>query len=184
MTLQNIQIREAVNTDFCNIMDIEKQAFGSEEEAILVADLLEDKSASPIVSLLAFYKNEAIGHILFTRAYVSHRESPHMAYILAPLAVKPDFQKKGVGGQLIKAGLNILREKGCELVFVLGHKAYYPKYGFIPDAKSLGFPAPYPIPDKDADAWMVQPLTPDGLKTSQGIVRCADQLDKPEYWKE
>tara|TARA_R110000765_G_scaffold426037_1_gene540453 strand:- start:58 stop:387 length:330 start_codon:yes stop_codon:yes gene_type:complete len=104
--------------------------------------------------------------------------------ILGPLAVKPQYQSRGVGGKLIKKGLEILKEKSSELVFVLGHKKYYPKYGFIPDAGKLGFAAPYPIPTKDANAWMVQSLTPKGLEYNHGKIRCADELNKPEHWKE
>ena len=65
----NIQIRETNTDDFDSIMTVEKQAFGYDKEAQLVADLLADKTAKPMVSLLAFYKGEAVGHILFTRAY-------------------------------------------------------------------------------------------------------------------
>ena len=66
----NIQIRETNTDDFDSIMTVEKQAFGyDKKEAQLVADLLADKTAEPMVSLLAFYKGEAVGHILFTRAY-------------------------------------------------------------------------------------------------------------------
>ncbi|CAE7242442.1 yjhQ, partial [Symbiodinium pilosum] len=79
------------------------------------------------------------------------------AVILAPLAVHPDFQSKGIGGQLIREGLRTVEAKGTGLAFVLGHPGYYPKHGFKP-AGALGYDAPYPIEDKNADAWMVQAL--------------------------
>ena len=60
---------------------------------------------------------------------------------------------------------------------------YYPKYGFIPNAQRLGYPAPYPIPAKVADAWMVQPLTSKGLGNF-GQVICAKAMDAPEHWRE
>ncbi|WP_439346591.1 GNAT family N-acetyltransferase [Vacuolonema iberomarrocanum] len=95
----------------------------------------------------------------------------------------PDFQGQGIGGQLIKRGLQWLSASGTDLVFVLGHPGYYPRYGFQP-ASPLGFEAPYPIPDKDADAWMVQALRPNVIGTVSGKVVCADVLDRPEYWRE
>lgn len=183
MNLNEIEIREATGSDFNKVMEVEKLAFGTKEEVNLVADLLEDKSAEPILSLLAFNENRAVGHILFTRAYLIDIKQP-LIHLLAPLAVKPEFQRKGVGGFLIRKGLEMLKEKGSELVFVLGHKAYYPKYGFITDAAGLGFYAPYPIPEKDADAWMVQSLTATGLNDYGGYVKCADKLMKQEYWRE
>lgn len=184
MTFKNIQIRETGIDDFNTIMEVEKQAFGFDKEAALVADLLKDKSAEPTLSLLAFDNKKAIGHILFTRVYLDEMENEVLAHILAPLAVKPDYQKKGIGGQLIKAGLEILKERDSKLVFVLGHMEYYPKFGFIPDAKSLGFPAPFPIPEEFANAWMVQSLNADKLKNYHGKIRCANELHKEEHWRE
>ncbi len=184
MTLQNIHIRETNSNDFNDIMEVEEQAFGSVKEAKLTAALLEDPSAEPIVSLLAFQGDEAIGHILFTRAYIDELAKQPMIHILAPLAVKPECQKQGIGGKLIKAGLEILKERGTELVFVIGHMDYYPKHGFTPDAKSLGFTTPYPIPEEVKDAWMVLSLMPNGFEKFKGKVHCADELNREEHWRE
>ena len=184
MKLKDIQIRETKVEDFNNIMEVEKQAFGYDKEAKLVVDLLADKSAEPIVSLLAFYNNEAIGHILFTRAYFDGQQNQPMIHILAPLAVKPEFQRQGIGGLLIKAGLKLLEEKGSNLVFVLGHKEYYPKYGFIPGAEHLGYPAPYPIPQEYADYWMVRPIGKKGFDIGKGKIKCCEELNKPEHWRD
>ena len=164
MNTKDIIIKETETTDFNDIMEVEKQAFGYDKEAELVAGLLKDQTATPYLSLLAFYKNEAIGHILFTKVTLEGAVQQPMLHILAPLAVKPKFQKMGVGGMLIKTGIEFLRERGTEIVFVLGHMDYYPRFGFIPDAKSMGFVAPYPIPEKYANAWMVLPLTGKALE--------------------
>ena len=180
----DIQIRETNTHDFDNIMTIEKQAFGYDKEAKLVAELLVDRSAEPMVSLLAFYKEEAIGHILFTRAYFENQEAQPMMHILAPLAVKPKYQRQGIGGLLIQAGIDKLREKASNLVFVLGHKEYYPKYGFIPNAAMLGYPAPYPILEKYSDYWMVQTISSKGFKVGTGKIKCSDELNKPEHWRD
>ncbi|TGC09845.1 GNAT family N-acetyltransferase [Methanolobus halotolerans] len=182
MSTDDIQIRETKDSDFNNVMEIEKEAFESEDEAVLVAQLLEDKSAEPVISLLAFKKEEALGHILFTKAAIDGNTSSPLVYILAPLAVKPTHQRQGIGGMLINEGLNRLKASGAEMVFVFGPESYYPKYGFKQDAASMGFTAPYPIPEEHAGAWMIYSLstgTTDGFK---GRVVCADALNKPEYW--
>lgn len=184
MNLKDILIRKTSVTDFNDIIEVEKQAFGYDKEAKLVAELLTDPSAEPILSLLAFYQNEAIGHILFTRAYFDRQSEQPLMHILAPLAVKPDYQRKGIGGMLIKSGIRMLEETGSNLVFVLGHKEYYPKYGFIPQACQLGYPAPYPIPDEYADYWMVQPIGMVGFGIGKGKVKCSDVLNKPEHWRD
>lgn len=180
----NIQIRETNTADFNDIMAVEKQAFGYDKEAKLVADLLADKTADPIVSLLAFYGDEAIGHILFTRTYFDNQETQPMMHILAPLAVKPEYQRQGIGGMLIRAGIEALRKKGSNLVFVLGHKEYYPKFGFLPDAAKAGYPAPYPIAEEYSDYWMVLPIGPKGFEAGKGKIKCCDELNKPEHWRD
>lgn len=149
-------IREAQYSDLDNVLLVERAAFDSEEEANLVSDLLEDTSAKPIVSLLAYQENRAVRHILFTKARLEP-ESTLSISILAPLAVVPSAQNQGIGGKLIKHGLQVLSKSGVDLVFVLGHATYYPRYGFKP-AKNLGFDTAYPIPEKNADAWMVKAL--------------------------
>ncbi|MEZ5335827.1 MAG: GNAT family N-acetyltransferase [Methanolobus sp.] len=73
---EDIHIREAKESDFDDVMRVEKEAFGYEKEAILVSELLEDKSAAPVLSLLAFKNNEAVGHILFTKATLNGKASP------------------------------------------------------------------------------------------------------------
>jgi len=184
MKIQDIQIKVTDNKDFNDIMFVEKQAFGCDKEATLTADLLNDKTAEPILSLLAFDGNKAVGHVLFTRAYMNDMKPQALFHILAPLAVIPEYQKQGIGGMLIKKGLEILKEMGSEMVLVLGHMEYYPKYGFIPDANKLGYSAPYPIPEKFANAWMVQSLNPDGFVIPKGIVICSEKLNEPEHWRE
>lgn len=185
MTKTNIQIRETNSTDFNDIMVVEERAFGFKKEAQLTADLLGDETAEPILSLLAFDGERAIGHILFTRVYMNEMDTTQsLIHILAPLAVIPEYQKQGVGGLLIEDGLKRLKEMGSEMVFVLGHMEYYPKFGFIPDAKKLGYSAPYPIPEEYANAWMVQSLNQNGFVIENGKVVCAKELNKPEHWRE
>ena len=178
-----MHIREAVESDLNDVLYVETVAFGYDKEAELVRGLLVDPSATPILSLLAFDDDRAVGHILFTAVRLTQTEDAPSAAILAPLAVVPDYQKKGIGGKLIDRGLQLLTSSGVDLVFVLGHSEYYPRHGFEP-AGSLGLEAPYPIPEEHTDAWMVQALRPGLLGSLHGKVVCADALDKPEHWRE
>lgn len=178
-----MQIREALESDLDDVLLVERLAFGHDEEADLVRDLLDDASAKPTLSLLAVDDGRPLGHILFTSARLTKTQDTTPAALLAPLAVVPDAQNQAIGGKLIERGLELLRESGVDLVFVLGHPEYYPRHGFKP-AGRLGFEAPYPIPDKDANAWMVQALRPDVIGSVSGKVICADALNKPELWRE
>ena len=184
MELSNIQIRETNNNDFNDIMTVEEQSFGHDKEAKLTADLLQDKTAEPVISLLAWHNQKAIGHILFTRAYVNEMVQQPLFHILAPLAVIPEYQKQGIGGKLIAEGLKKLKDIGSEMVLVLGHMDYYPRHGFIPNAGKIGYSAPYPIPVEFANAWMVQSLNTDGFTIEKGRIICSDELNKPEHWRE
>ena len=178
-----MHIQEAAETNLNDVLLIESLAFGHEKEAKLVRDLLDDPSAKPLLSLLAFKNNRAVGHILFTKARLSGPQYTVSIVILAPLAIVPDAQKQGIGGKLIEHGLESLSNSRIDLVFVLGHPEYYPRYGFKP-AGRLGFEAPYPIHDEHANAWMVQALKSDVIGTVSGKVVCADALNKPEHWRE
>lgn len=177
-----MKIRKALDAELETALYVERAAFGADEEAVLVRDLLADPSAQPALSLLAFGDHRAVGHILFTRAAIEGH--PHVnASILAPLAVIPEAQKRGIGGALIRHGLQALTASGIDLVFVLGYPDYYTRHGFEPAGRH-GLDAPYPIPRQNADAWMVQALRPGVLGEYRGRVICAAKMDRPEYWRE
>lgn len=175
-------IREALKADLPSVLSVERAAFGSDEEANLVDDLLNDPTARPLISLLALQNDRPVGHILFTTGRLEPKASLSIS-ILAPLAVVPDSQEQGIGGKLVEYGLRVLSRSAVDLVFVLGYPEYYQRYGFRP-AGILGFDAPYPIPERNADAWMVRALQPGAIGTFGGKVICADTLNKPEYWRE
>jgi putative acetyltransferase len=177
-----IAVREAGDGDLEAVLSVERAAFGTDEEADLVRELMDDASAEPALSLLAVEDDVAVGHVLFTAARLEP-ESPATVAILAPLAVAPERQGRGIGGLLVRKGLELLGERGVDLVFVLGHPAYYPRHGFRP-AGAIGFDAPHPIPEEHADAWMVLELSPESLERFGGTVVCADTLARPEYWRE
>lgn len=179
-----MHIREASASDLNDVLFIEREAFGHGKEAGLVKELLNDPTAKPVLSLLAFENDRPVGHILFTRIRLSGAKEETSMSILAPLAVLPDSQNQGIGGRLIDEGLRLLADSGVELVFVLGHPKYYPRHGFTQPAGALGFEAPYPIPDEHADAWMVRELRPNVIGRVSGKVECADMLQKPEHWRE
>ena len=181
-----MDIRESKSTDLTEILNLHTAAFGTEkgpEIAELVRGLIQDDTAVPRLSLVALEGDRIQGHILFTRAVVAPPFVEVSVQLLAPLAVLPGVQKQGVGGGLIREGLERLKASGVELVFVLGHPDYYPRCGFIP-AGAQGFDAPYPIPEVHAGAWMVQALSEGVLGRVRGRIQCAEVLDRPEHWRE
>jgi predicted N-acetyltransferase YhbS len=181
-----LDIRKSTEADRSDIEKIHTTAFGEEEGPEIVAlvnGLFDDTTATPLLSLVAAEKDQLVGHILYTKAVLKGADTPVSIRLLAPLALLPDAQAQGVGSRLIKEGLNQLKDAGVDLVFVLGHPDFYPRCGFMP-AGVLGFEAPYPIPDENAGAWMVQALKDGVIGRVKGKVKCADVLDQPQYWRE
>lgn len=183
MTLIKLQIRPAIKSDQEAVLQVHRDAFGEEDEAELVDHLLHDLSAHPLISMVALKNELVIGHILLTKTSIEGSDEAVSSMILAPLAVIPEKQKMGVGSGLIEHALKQARSQGVDLVFALGHPTYYPRSGFAPAGRH-GLNAPYPIPPKNADAWMVIELTPGLIGSVKGTVLCAKTMDRPEYWRE
>ena len=175
-------IRTATDSDLQPILTLHQAAFGDEEGPIishLVAALHADASAQPLYSFVAAQNQAVVGHILFTPVHVDSHARPLSAYILAPLAVDPNLQRQGIGRQLIEHGCHTLAAHGVDLIYVLGSPHYYPKFGFAP-VGAQGVQPPYPV--HYVDAWMCQAYTPHSLSNAHGTLRCADALNRPEYW--
>lgn len=125
-----MSIRSARPQDEPAIREIVTAAFGQADEAQLVDRLRDDGDV--VVELLAeTHEGEAIGHILFSRL---DTDLGLRFAALAPMAVEPVRQLRGVGGQLINAGLDACRALGVDAVVVLGHPDYYPRFGFSASA--------------------------------------------------
>jgi len=114
----------------------------TEAEANLV-DVLREQ-AMPIVSLVAEEGQKIVGHILFSPVALSGHPGEKIMG-LAPMAVLPEFQRCGVGTQLVKAGLKSCAMLGCAAIVVLGHPEFYPRFGFLPAVK-YGVECDYDVP--------------------------------------
>jgi len=118
-------IRYARPADHATIAEVVEAAFGRPDEARLVERLRADGDA--LFELVSETDGRIDGHILFSRLFADRIE---LFAALAPVAVRPDVQRTGVGSALVRAGLGSAREFGAHGVLVLGHPAYYPRFGF------------------------------------------------------
>ncbi len=177
-----MNIRLTTPADLNDVLSVERAAFNRDTEVNLTRALLADPSAEPRLSLMAYVDDQPVGHILFTKGTLTNHPEVALSF-LAPLAVIPKLQRQGIGGALIKRGLKLLTKSNMDLVFLLGHTTYYPKFGFEPAFKH-DFDPTYPIPAQVADAWMVKALKPNIIGRVSGRVICCDAMNKPEIWRQ
>jgi putative acetyltransferase len=158
-------IREERPEDFDAVRHVNRLAFGQDAEGRLV-DLLRE-SGGVVVSMVAVddATREVVGHILFSRLQIETAAGYVSAVSLAPMAVAPAWQRRGVGSRLVRRGLDQCLARGEKIVSVLGHAAYYPRFGFSPElAKPLD--GPYAGVE-----WMALELVPGALAGVAGKVR-------------
>ena len=142
-----------------------EEAFGQSNEANLV-DELRHRGALTL-SLVALRENEVVGHILFSPVTIEFPGSSFNAIGLGPMAVLPPYQGKGIGSQLVRAGLEQCRQAGHEIVVVLGHPDFYGKFGFVP-TRHRGIQCEFDVPD---DVFMIMELRQGALAGRGGLVK-------------
>lgn len=124
----NTSVRAETPQDLEAIRDVNRQAFGREDEARLVDSLRDGGYAR--LSLVAEEGGRVAGHVLFSDLPIVMEKGTLHALALAPLAVLPTRQRQGIGSRLVREGLRACAEAGHTVVVVLGHADYYPRFGF------------------------------------------------------
>ncbi len=157
-----VTVRAEAAADIPAVHRVNELAFGRPGEADLVDALRA--AARPYISLVAVDEGRVVGHIFFSPVTLEGEDSAILG--LAPMAVLPEAQRRGIGSRLVRAGLEECRRIGCDAVVVLGHPEYYPRFGFVP-ASRKGLRCEYPVPD---EVFMVTELRPNAL-SRQGLVK-------------
>jgi putative acetyltransferase len=175
-----MKIRESTPDETDKIRNVHLDAF-DESEARMVADftvsLLQENNAVKTLSLVAVENNEIIGHIAFSPVFLENTNE-QLGYILAPLAVSPEFQKKKIGSALVKYGLESISEMGASIVFVYGDPGYYSRFGFETELAENFIP---PFKLQYPEGWHALKLTSKDLPGG-GNLRCVDSLHDPDLW--
>ncbi len=157
-----ISIRHEIPIDINEIHALEAQAFGRRLQADLVNDLRDDGALW--LSQVALIDDRIVGHAAYSLAEVSHDANIWRFPALGPIAVAPANQRQGIGGALIRAGIEVVGDAGFGLLFLVGHPGYYTRFGFQP-AVPLGFSSNWVKPGGSHEHFMA-------LVLDQSLIGC------------
>lgn len=157
-----IEIREERPEDIAALREVNKRAFGQDQEANIV-DALRANGAA-LLSLVATLNGQVVGHIMYSPITVGDKVT---GAALAPMAVLPEHQREGIGSKLIEAGTQKLKEAGYPFIIVLGHANFYPRFGFKP-ASGFGIECEWDVPD---DVFMLLVLDQSKMQDVSGLAR-------------
>jgi putative acetyltransferase len=169
-------IRKGDPADLDRLVEVYRGAFPNEDLLPLVRRLLLEEQQ--VLSLVASLDHAVAGHIAFTPCTVSGQSGE--VSLLGPLAVAPDFQRKGIGSALIHEGVRQLKAAGVVQVFVLGDPAFYGRFGF---AANTDVSPPYLLPAKWHTAWQSVNLNDHG-PLLRGVLRVPPAWQQPALWAE
>lgn len=158
-------IREEHPDDIEAIRSVNEKAFAQSQESHIV-DALRSNSAA-LLSLVAIVDNEIVGHIIYSPATVHSEHGDILGAALGPMAVLPEYQRKGIGSKLVDTGNQELRAKDVPFIIVLGHPHYYPRFGFEP-ASRHGIRCEWEVPD---DVFMVLILDQGKMSGISGMAK-------------
>lgn len=162
----NIHIRPENESDHPAIREVNEQVFGRPDEAEIVEQVRQSPGFVPELSFVAERDAQIAGHALFSEVTVQGETQSWTILTLGPIAVRPEFQRQGVGGRLLREGISRASALGYRAIALIGHPTYYPRFGFVPGSR-FGLTCEFAVPD---EVFMALPLRPDGLAEVQGRI--------------
>jgi len=173
-----VTLREATPSDRDAVREAHTLAFAgpdAEPVATLACALLDDATALHLVGEAG---GVVVGHVAFSP--VAFGEGTDLTgWLLAPLGVRPERQKGGIGTRLVEAGLERLRSVGADVALVYGDPAYYGRFGFAAAAAER-FTPPYPL--GQPFGWLGLPLGAKWLPEQAIPIGCVAPLRDPKLW--
>ena len=162
-----IEVREERRTDLEAIREVNRRAFGQDQEADLIDALRSSGAAS--LSLVATVDEHIVGHIMYSPISVG---DGFTGAALGPMAVLPEHQRRGIGSKLVDAGNRKIKDEGWPFILVRGHSNYYPRFGFAP-ACNHGIRCEWEVPQ---DVFMLLVLDRDRTQDVSGLAKYRDEF--------
>ncbi len=157
-----IEIREERPDDIAAVRELNRRAFGQDQEGNIVDALMANGAA--LLSLVATLNDRVVGHIMYSPVSI---DGKGRGAALGPMAVIPERQRQGIGSKLIEAGNQKLKDAGCPFIIVVGHADYYPRFGFRP-ASEHGIKCEWDVPD---DVFMLLVLDQAKMEGVSGLAK-------------
>ncbi|GAB4231875.1 MAG: N-acetyltransferase [Elainellaceae cyanobacterium] len=169
-----MEVRAEKPEDVEAVHKVNTEAFGRESEANLVDRL---RGIASTFSFVAVESEQVVGHIFFSPVAIEGTCAGDLFVLgLAPVAVRRDYQRQGIGTLLIQYGLAECARLGCKAVVVLGYPEYYPRFGFT-SAREKGLECEYRVSD---ETFMVLELESGALKNCSGTVKYRSEFNQLE----
>ena len=172
-----VKIRQETIKDRRKVFKLIEEAFLHAEysdhfEHLLVDRLRKSANFIPELSLVAEFNSQIVGYVLLTK--ISLNTNSDLKFLsLAPVVVLPEFQNKGIGGQLIEHSHIIAKELDFDAIAILGHANYYPRFGYR-QASNFGIKFPFDAPGENC---FILELNPSSLENIHGTLKYPDEFD-------
>ncbi len=174
-------IREATNLDRDTIHEVHMSAFDKDEAksiATLAFNLLNEETNPKTMTLVAEVEGTVVGHVAFSPVTFNSSKSLK-GYILAPLGVNAEYQKRRIGSKLVESGIELLSKEGVNVLFVYGDPKYYSKFGFDEET-AAGYSPPYTL--QYPFGWLALALDKKSTAEKTGKISCVASLRDPTLW--
>lgn len=173
-----MQIRTAKPKDYTQIDELIREAFtntehGYGQEAELVNKIRMSSEYVDELELVVADGEKLLGYGLLSEVQIENETKSFTGLVLAPLAVRSEYQNKGVGSLLMKELEKRAVNLNYRFISILGHPSYYPKFGYAAASKYDVFP-PFEVPD---DAFMIKPLFEGALNDISGTIKYSEAFD-------
>ena len=176
-----MNLRRATTLDRDDVQNVHLCAFPESEKEIvskLAVNLLSEETTPETISYVAEIEGAVVGHVAFSPVAIKSNQKVQ-GYILAPLGVTPEYQKRRIGSKLIESGVQQLLVKGVNILFVYGDPKYYGRFGFSADAADRYTP-PYRL--QYPFGWQAITLNDCRIEKSSIKIACVTSLCAPELW--
>lgn len=140
-------------------------------------NLINNTNKNDIHVYLAKDEKKIVGCVIFSK--LKFERSNKIVFILSPIAIHPDYQKKRIGQNLINFGHKEIKKFGIEYVVTYGDIKFYEKVGYKKISEEM-IPSPYKL--SYPDGWLSQSLIGEEIESIEGKSYCVEALDREEYW--